>query len=158
MKFVSILATTLVSAVALAYPTLKDTATFQGTFYGGAGGSIEFTQTIELVSFDAAASKYTLKNTVVYNGQSNVQNAEVASDDLLSNAKVAGILTNCAQMGGTPEVLNIPAGQFNTCMVPQDRGSQIWVADAPFGFVKEIYIDEEGNRTEATMTSFSHGQ
>lgn len=149
--------TTLVSTAALAYPALKDTSSFKGSYIAAAGGSIEFVQTIEVTNFDAAAAVYTLKNTVIYNGTTNVQNSEIAAAQLLTNQKVTEILANCAQMG-TAETLTLSAGTFSTCKVPQERGSQIWVADAPFGFVKEIYIDEEGNRSEIELTSFAHGQ
>lgn len=158
MKTMTFVVATLASVVAFAYPSVKDSATFKGTYAAAAGGSIDFTQTIEIVSFNASASQYTLKNTVVYNGQTNVQNADVAADQLLNNARVASILADCSQMGGTLESLTVPAGTFNTCKVPQERGSMIWVADAPFGFVKEIYIDEEGSRSEVEMISFAHGQ
>lgn len=158
MKTMTFVAATLVSTLAFAYPALKDSSTFKGTYVAAAGGTIDFTQTIEIVSYNAAASQYTLKNTVVYNGQSNVQNADVAADQFLTNAKVASILADCSKMGGTSESLTVPAGTFNTCKVPQERGSMIWVADAPFGFVKEIYIDEEGSRSEVELVSFVHGQ
>jgi putative hemolysin len=158
MKLFLFAVTALSTSMALAYPTLKDTSVFHGTYTSAAGGSIDFNQTIEVTNFDSASSVYTLKNTVVYNGQTNVQNSEVAADQLLTNAKVANILANCSQMGGTAEAVTLPAGAFNTCKVPQERGSQIWVADVPFGFVKEIYIDEEGNRSEVELQSFVHGQ
>lgn len=158
MKSIAFFLTTAVATLAMAYPSVKDMASFKGKYSSAAGGDIDYNQTLEVINFDAASKVYTLKSTVNYNGQTNVQNQEISADELLTNEKVANILANCSEMGGAPDSLTTAAGTFNTCKVPQERGGQIWVGDLPFGFAKEIFIDEEGNRTEVEVVSFAHGQ
>jgi hypothetical protein len=67
-------------------------------------------------------------------------------------------LTNCAAMGGRPETVTVTSGTFNSCAVSLDRGGMIWIADVTFGFVKEDFIDAEGNRTMVESLSFQNGK
>lgn len=159
MKTMVFALVSLVATAAMAFPAVKDKAVFTGIYAGAAGGQIDFTQTLELTKFDTATGKFTLSNTfALQNGQVQSQEAEVDGAQLMTNARVAEILAQCATVGGTLADTVVPAGTFKTCAVPTQRGGTTWIGDAPFGFVKEIYFDEELNRVEVELTSFSHGQ
>lgn len=155
MKAIVFVLASVVTSVALAFPAVGDKAVFKGAYYGAAGGQIDFTQTIELVKFDETTQKYSLTNQFdLANGQSQTQNAEVEANQLLSNDTVKQILADCVAGGGTLGQTTVPAGTFQTCAVPTERNGMIYVAEVPFGFVKEVSFDEEENRIEVEMTSY----
>lgn len=159
MKTVVFAFASLLASVAMAFPTLKDKSVFEGIYAGAAGGQIEFVQTLELTKFEAATNKFTLTNTFeMPNGQVQAQEVEVDATQLMDRARVQQILAACATSGGTLGETVVPAGTYKTCQVPTERGGNVWVAEVPFGFVKEVYFDEDMNRIEVELTSTVVGQ
>lgn len=159
MKTVVFAFASLLASAAMAFPALKDKSVFNGIYAGAAGGQIEFVQTLELTKFDAATNKFTLSNTFAMpNGQVQSQEAEVDAAQLMDSARVQKILADCTSGGGTLGETTVTAGTYKTCQVPTERGGTVWVAEVPFGFVKEIYFDEDMNRIEVELASTVAGQ
>lgn len=143
----------------MAFPAVKDKSVFNGIYAGAAGGQIEFVQTLELTKFDAASNKYTLANTFALpNGQVQAQEVEVDAAQLMTNDRVQQIMAQCESAGGVLGETTVSAGTYKTCQVPTERGGTVWVAEVPFGFVKEIYFDEDMNRIEVELASTVSGQ
>lgn len=158
MKALSFLAVTLGASLALAYPAVKDKAEFTAKYTSAAGGSIDFVQKLEITAFDAAKDEFTLRNSQVMNGQEQAQEQQVAASDFASSQQVAELLAQCTAQGGISETVTVPKGPFNSCSLPQQNGGRVWIADVPFGFVKLISIDAEGNKMEAELSNFEVGQ
>ncbi|MBX2993939.1 MAG: hypothetical protein KF681_03940 [Bdellovibrionaceae bacterium] len=159
MKLFTTLAILAFSAVASAYPALKDKAVFNGVFQGGGGGTMNFTQTLEIVNVLNNNSQFVVRQTLnLPNGQTQQQDNTFASTDLLDKAGVDNILAQCTQAGGALEALTVPAGTFNTCALPQERGGKVWVGDVAFGIVKQVQVDEEENTITVELASFVNGQ
>lgn len=157
MKLMVSLAVLAFSVVASAYPALKDTATFNGLYEGGGGGSMNFTQKLEIVGQNG--TKFVVRSTLsLPNGQTQTQDQSLEGSDLLSPDTVNMILAQCSQAGGALESLTVPAGTFQTCAIPQERGGKVWVGDVVFGIVKQIQVDEEENRITIELASFSSAQ
>lgn len=159
MKAIVFSLVSLAASAAMAFPAVKDKAVFNGIYAGGAGGQIEFVQTLEIISIDAATGKYKVSNVFqLPNGQTQSDEMELNKSDLLDRAQVQGLLANCASNGGVLAQTTVPAGTFTTCQFSTNNGGSIWIADAPFGFVKQISIDEEQNKMTTEMASFVNGQ
>lgn len=159
MKTLVFAAASLMASAAMAFPAVKDKSVFNGIYAGAAGGQIEFVQTLELTKFDASTNKFTLSNTFALpNGQVQAQEVEVDAAQLLDNARVQQILAQCEAAGGILAETTVPAGTYKTCQVPTQNGGTVWVAEVPFGFVKEIYFDEDMNRIEVELASTVSGQ
>lgn len=159
MKTIVFALVSIAASAALAFPTVKDKSVFNGIYAGAAGGQIEFTQTLELTKFDAATGKYTMSNVfTMTNGQTQTQEVQVDATELMDNARVQQILAQCATVSGTAGETTVTAGTFKTCQIPTQRGGTVFVAEVPFGFVKEVYFDEDMNRIEVELASFVNGQ
>jgi putative hemolysin len=159
MKVVLSLAVLAFSAMASAYPALKDKAVYNGTFQGGGGGGMSFTQTLEIVNALNNNTQFVVRQTLnLPNGQTQSQDNTFNASDLLDKAMVGQILAQCTQAGGALEALTVPAGSFQTCALPQERGGKVWVGDAAFGIIKQIQIDEEENIITVELASFVNGQ
>lgn len=159
MKTLVFAVASLLASAAMAFPAVKDKSVFNGIYAGAAGGQIEFVQTLELTKFDSASNKYTLANTFALpNGQVQAQEVEVDAAQLMTKEKVAEILAQCEAAGATLGETTVPAGTFKTCQVPTQNGGTVWVAEVPFGFVKEIYFDQDMNRIEVELASTVSGQ
>lgn len=158
MKLMTFLAALAFTTVASAFPAVQDRAEFKGVFQGGGGGSIDFLQSLEITGFDASSNIYTVRSTLTARGQNQAQEIQVAKDDLLDRARVQMVIANCPMAGGTAETLTVPAGTFQTCKIPQERGGEVWIAEVPFGIAKQVSVDEEMNVITVELTAFVNGQ
>lgn len=146
--------------LALAFPKVGDVATFNGLFEGGGGGSLEFLQTLSIKSEDLSGPVplYTMVTQMVVEGRTQTQEQVLNLDDLLNLETVNQILNECASHGGTLETVTVEAGAFNSCAVDTTRGGKIWIANAPFGIIKNIIIDDEENRITLELKKYKFGQ
>lgn len=158
MKTLAFMFVTAAASLAFAYPAVKDQAVFKGLYSGAAGGAIDFVQTLELTAFDSATNSFKLKNTFLVNGQAQVQEQDVAKDDLLDDARIQDILTNCLSYGGQLEDTTTVGGTFKTCTAPTQGNGRIWIGDVPFGMVKSLSFDQDQNKIETELQSFVRGQ
>lgn len=158
MKFFAALALTLASSAVFAMPKVGDLSNYNGTFQGSGGGSIAFTQALQLTSFNAQANTYAMTSTLVTPNQTKTETENVNAADLLTTEQVADALANCPAYGGTAETIVVPAGSFATCKIVNNDGSQIWVAQVPFGIAKQISYDEDKNILTLELASFTFGQ
>lgn len=152
------LASLLVTASAFAMPAVGDHALYNVTISQGgqsANGTLETTITA------LNNGQYNVESKVNIGGQSQVQNDQKAASDLLSDAVLAQVMSNCAQYGGKMESVTVAAGTFNACALPaQDQGSTgfTWVAQVAFGIVKYDVTDANGQTTHAELQSFQFGK
>ena len=160
MKLFAILAITLGTLAAHAYPAVGDASTFNGKFYqAGSTQAIMFMQSLELTAYDKSKNEFTMKITLdLPNGDTKVEEQQVAAANLLDEAAVNNVLSVCNSQGGTIEKVSVDAGDFEACAIPLERGGKTWVAHAPFGVVKEVSIDEEGNKVVLELASFVLGK
>lgn len=158
MRTISFALVTLATSAALAFPSVKDHTEYNVNYASAAGGAIDYVLKLEITGYDSAAQQYTVKSTQLLNGQEKAQDQKYAADQFPTNAQVNDLLAQCAQQGGTPEKITVPAGSFDTCALPQQNNGKVWIAAVPFGFAKLISIDQEGNTTTAELSTFTNGQ
>lgn len=157
------IAATLITAEAFAFPAVGDKNVYVGTYSGKEGGEVAFTQILELVSYSPKSSAFKMTNTFLIGEndkqQKQEQEADVAIGSLQTEAKVSEILKNCDAAGGENVTITVPAGTYESCKVLTDKanGATVWIAAVPFGFVKEIYFDAEGNRTDVELETSVSG-
>ena len=158
MKIAIALSTLAFASIASAYPSVKDKANFNGVYAGGAGGHINYIQSMEVTAYNDSTKEYTLHAIVtVANKEPNTQDQQVTADKMPSSEMIKDILAKCAEYGGTPETLTVAAGTFQTCSSVQERGGKVYLADVPFGIVKQVAIDEDGNINTLELASYSLG-
>jgi len=157
MKTLAFLFVTAAASLAFAYPSVKDQAVFKGTYQGGAGGSIDFVQALELTALNEATGMFTLTSTINVNGRTQSEEAQVSKGDLPDSAKIQDIMTNCASYGGEAVEITVPAGTFTACYGQDDKQGETWISDVPFGIVKQISFDEDQNKMVIELQSFRSG-
>lgn len=157
MKSFSFLLVTLGASIALAYPTIKDKADYAGIYTAAAGGDVAFTQSLELTAFDATKNEYTLRVSQTFNGNTSSGDQLVGADAFPTEQQISDLMTQCLASGGVNETTTVAAGTFATCSLPQENNGRIWIADVPFGFVKILQIDADGNKVVAELTSYARG-
>lgn len=147
----------LASASAFAAPKVGDSATLDGTLVGqGINAKVTTSQTV--TAFNANSGVYTVHQVQTIAGQSQAKDVNVASDDMMSEETAALIVQFCeSQSLGKKERITVAAGTFDTCRVPGNAGSTIWVAPVPFGMVKLSSPLSIGT-VDLGMTSFTRGQ
>ena len=149
-----------VSASAFAMPAVGDVALFDlaATVNGNQyNGTVE----ISLTEFNAANQQYHEKQVLNIAGQNQVQDQWVESKNLPTEALINAVLGNCAAYGGTSEKITVPAGAFDTCVMPfNDNGhtGKSWIGQTVFGVVKNDDT-QTSNGTHAVMSlrSFTNG-
>lgn len=158
MKIFATLALSLFSAAAIAMPSIGDTSMFNGNIQGSGGGRMDFTQSLQLTAYDANTERFTLHTELKTSSQTRVQDQQIAAEEFLTTEQVTDALANCPSYGGTSETLTVPAGTFASCKIIQNDGSQVWVAQVPFGIAKQVSYDEDKNMMTLELASFVFGQ
>jgi hypothetical protein len=150
-----LLATSFASSSALASPAVGDYAK-----YAGKMGETAFTQEVTLTGFDAAANTFEQKTVNTWAGEE--PQTLISSEDaanLPTEAQIEETLAKCAELGGTPESVQVAAGAFDTCKLPQNDGHDwTWVGKVPFGVVKADFSQEDGSRWVYELTEQKRGQ
>ena len=141
---------------AQAMPAIGDKSSLTMTVSNGTQ-SVTYGYEMSLTGFDAALSQYTRHTVQSYNGQSQERDDAVAATDLLDDARLQAILTNCDAGGGTTESVTVPAGTFSTCKIVTEDGSEYWIGNVPFGIVKMAQA-ANGYTLSAELQSYVFGQ
>lgn len=154
MSLVSVLFTT----AAMAMPAVGDNAVYSVQISQG-GQSVS--GTLESTITAASAGTFTVESKINLGGQSQVQNETRQAQEMVSDALIADIMTNCASYGGKIESVTVPAGNFNSCALPsnpQDGTGFTWIAPVAFGVVKIDTTNTQGQRTYGELNSFKFGK
>ncbi|MGE3973919.1 MAG: hypothetical protein AB7F59_05260 [Bdellovibrionales bacterium] len=126
----------LSAMTAQAMPTIGDTAQYNYTI-----GAQKVAVTQKITAFNSGANTYNILISANVNGRVINQNQSIEADKLITDAQVDAILADCAGNGGTPMMVTVPAGTYQTCkLVQNDESGQpqtIYIADnVAFGYVK----------------------
>jgi len=157
VRFISFICTLFSVAPALAFPAVGDKVVFDGTYTSPDGLVVVFTQTMEIVAFDASTEIFTFSNTFVSSGEPIQNTVTISASEMASDVKVREVLDGCEAAGGKIEDIRVPAGTFRTCRSSKQDGGIVWTANVPFGFVKEIYFDGK-DRVEVELRGLHAGQ
>ncbi len=146
-------ASLMVSIVSFASPKVGDSVTFQGVFAGGGGGSIDFEQSMTITKMNA--TEIGLATSLTVDGNTDNQDGTMKIDEYLSTDMISLIMTHCTQEGGKIEMVEVVAGQFETCVFAQDEVQKVWIGQVPFGIVKQIMLDEMKNTISVEVKSYT---
>lgn len=132
MKLFATLALLLAATIAQATPAVGDIASFSGTTVH-AGQTYPLQITLQLTAFDQPTGAFTQVTTTQVAGQTQTRSEQVAAADMITDATVESLLTNCVANGGVSEIVAVPAGTFETCKIAGDDGTLYNVGRVPFG-------------------------
>ncbi|NUM87952.1 MAG: hypothetical protein HUU37_01995 [Bdellovibrionales bacterium] len=147
MKFVFALIAALVAAPGFAAPVVGEKAVFDVELKLGAN-AVNGTLALEIIQVEA--DKFSIRTTVAFDGQEpNVKEEERGMADYADPVQVEQIIANCAAVGGSPEKVTVPAGEFDTCKISQvgeGAATEVWVARVPFANAqyREVRMTENG--------------
>jgi hypothetical protein len=152
MKSLVFLALTSFSLMAM--PKIGDKATYQVSLSG-----MQFTSSVELVSFDPASNTFVQNTTTDFLGQTNVESETVAMEDLASDEQLDMTLSLCegSEINGKLETLTVMAGTFSACTIMGEESSSVSMAKVPFGILKMNTLSE-GMPVSLELMSFTVGQ
>jgi hypothetical protein len=154
-----IIALTLAAVLAEATPARGDRSVFNVKLSKGTQittGKLTF----ELTSYDKSTDQWVQTSTTDLNGQKQTKTETVATSDLLDDATIDSIITNCVARGGKTETITSPAGSFPSCAVPINNSKTsgtVWVAKVPFGYCKWILSRSDGLTVDSLLESFVAG-
>lgn len=152
----------LISVQAWAWPSAGDVAEYQIQVHSN--GQVYSGQYImKTIALNAASDILNLEITTVFQGSINTKSVNVKLSEMQQVAtRVPVILSRCAEVGGTQEVVDTPAGQFAACKMANDNDKVtgfIWYADVVYGWVKQAKKERANNQvTEVLLTSAKSGQ
>lgn len=152
------LVSALLTTAAYAIPAIGDMANYN---FAITQQGQNITGTLEQTITSMNSGLYNVQSTYNVNGQSQVQNDQKKAEDLVSDAMINNILTNCASSGGQLASITVPAGAFNTCALPINDGEKtgtIWIGQVAFGVVKMDTTTTAGDKTYVELVSFKLGQ
>lgn len=145
-------------SVALAYPMVGDKVEFKATKVEDQV-TTEMTGSLEVVGYDEATKKWSVKKTWVKDGVERSETKETMK--MFTPEMAQQVLTNCVSKGGTLEDVTVVAGTYASCKmqkVEDDDTKTIWWADVPFGVVKMMETEDDGDTKTAELTSVTLGQ
>lgn len=156
--FVLIALTMLLTSIsALATPKIGDYAEYDMNLSRD-GMSLPGSYIQEVLAFDAASNTYNVKTIFqLQGGEANIQEEAKPADDFIDDMKIDVLLGSCADVGGTLETTQVPAGNFNTCKLLLEDSENtvwIWIAKVPFGFVKLDQTQKDGMHIILEMKNF----
>jgi hypothetical protein len=158
MKLFSALLITLASTVALAMPSINDSATYELTFSQG-GNSVSGTQELIVTSYNESTKLYTVKSTTNINGQSQVKEQQVPVEKLMSDASAEKLMSTCSAQGGAVTQVTVPAGTLSVCSVPvneQGTTGTVYLGAVPFGLVK-MDVSNATQSLQMVLKAYSKG-
>ncbi len=110
--------------------------------------------TVELKQYDAAGKKWLQARTLELPGKpADTQQGWVPEENLLNDADIQAILTDCVKDGGKLEKVTVPAGTFDSCASSfdeEDAVGTVWFAKSVWGIVKQD-ITEKASKVRTTM-------
>jgi hypothetical protein len=120
---------------------------------------MQFTSTVELISFDAATNTFVQNTTTDFLGQTNVESETVAVEDLSSDEQIDLTLSLCegAEINGKLETVTVLAETFSACTITSDDSSSVSMGKVPFGVLKMNSVSE-GMPVSLELMSFTVGQ
>ncbi|MGZ3655387.1 MAG: hypothetical protein ACXVB9_02580 [Bdellovibrionota bacterium] len=149
----------LLSSAAFAMPTVGDQAVYDVTIVKD-GQTYNATSVIELAQFDAAKNQFLERETQTMAGQQpQVTDTWKNASDLITDAKADQLLANCSAAGGVSATVNVPAGNFSTCVLPvqDDAGKpsgKVWISKVPFGVV-HAEVDQDGVTAVVNLRTYT---
>ena len=150
MSRLLILALLISSPALAAAPKTGDTATYDVTTTQVPDQTGKLTWTVG--ALDPAADTAVLTQSLTFMGRTQTSQLTTQYRTL---AVVDQVVASCAQFGGTPEALDVPAGHFNTCRLHEEDDKAVktaWFASVPvLGFAKFTQTTKNDN---VTMTFF----
>lgn len=154
ISLVSVLFTT----AAMAMPAIGDNAVYSLQISQG-GQSVS--GTLETTITANNSGTFSIESKINLGGQSQVQTEQKSEQEMVSDALIADLMSNCANYGGKIESVTVPAGTFNACALPaqpQDGTGFTWIAPVAFGVVKVDMTNPQGQKTYAELNSFKFGK
>lgn len=154
-----ILSLTFAAVFAEATPSLGDRAVYNVKLSKGSQ-SVMGKVTFELTSYDKGTDTWVQTSTTDFNGQKQTQTDKIANSDLLDDATIDNVLTNCAARKGTSETVQSPAGNFPSCAVPittSEATGTVWVSKVPFGYSKWLLNRKDGVTVDSLLESYVDG-
>ncbi|HVJ64875.1 MAG TPA: hypothetical protein VM901_06440 [Bdellovibrionota bacterium] len=152
-KFLPIVSSLFVSAIALATPAVGDSATYAVTIVQQ-GQTFKGTGTLAITA--KTDTGYELTQTTVFNGQTSESKADVPVDNFLNDETIADIMANCVNYGGKLEKAKVAAGEFDVCNLNTESGT-VAVGKVPLGIVTRF--DKVENDTQTLeLTAYTAGK
>lgn len=143
-----------------ATPTVGDKVRYAVTLTRGtqmAKGAL----TMELTAYDTSTDSWTQVGTTEFNGQVQTQSDNVKTKDLINDATIESVITNCVAQGGVLEAVQTPSGSvFDSCKLPMQNSKSkgfIWVSRVPFGYSRWEAKRTDGVLVEGLLESFTAG-
>ena len=114
--------------------------------------------TLEVALVAKTATGFKMTATTKFDNQpSDHREEDVNTDDLINDEMISYLLANCAAQNGQLQNVTVPAGTFNSCAITNEN-STIWIAQAPFGFVKRTELTPENYTVTLELQSFVNGK
>jgi hypothetical protein len=159
MRFVVAAAALLVSSFAFAYPSIGDTASYDGSLIAN-GQTSQFAVTNSVIGYDSASAIYTVRTDTVTGGQTQSEEKQVAAADMATPQGIAAMMSACTSNGGQLGNVNTPAGSFRSCVLTQEDSGMTATfafADVPFGLAA-ITLKSEGMQITMKLSKWTAGQ
>lgn len=110
--------------------------------------------TVELKQHDAAGKKWLQASTLEIAGKpGDVKESWIPEENLLNDADIQAILTDCVKDGGKLEKVVVPAGTFDACASSfdeADANGTVWFAKSVWGIIKQD-ITDKASKVRTTM-------
>jgi hypothetical protein len=161
MKTFAFACSLLLSSIALAYPAVNDSVTFNAT-------EVKDTETnqavlqIHLAAYDSAKDAYQQVSSTTTKGKTTSNEEWVAASELFNKETYTQVSGNCDQFGGKIESVTVAAGTFETCAIPNEDKNEsgvYWIGDVPFGIVKAELTDKATSaKTTYELQAFENGK
>ena len=152
------LVSALMATTALAMPKVGDVVNYNFTV-SQQGQNTSGTLKQLITTF--VNGMYNVETTYEVNGQTQVQNNQRKPENMIDDKTISAVLSNCSAYNGKLETVTVPAGSFNTCLIPNNENNQkgeVWFGAVPFGVVKMVSTNENGRQTRMDLTSFQFGK
>lgn len=160
--FISSLVLFLAANAQASMPSVNDVSHLVGT-YTSQGKTLPTDLKLSVLSFDAASQTYMVQQ--VYSLAGSVAQDEqkpTSAAEMISDAFINDVLTNCMSYGGTIEQITVAAGSFQTCRLTSNDSSSssiTWVGYVPFGIVKaEIHAADGSYDMTFDLADYQFGQ
>jgi hypothetical protein len=158
MRLATFLILSSYAATSFGYPAIGDMVEYAGTYAKANGQKASAYAKIELFDYVAERKQFLQREETAIGGIEQTVTSFVPENDYLTQAQVADLLKNCAEMGGKPGNTTVPAGKFQTCEFAVDNNEsagKIWLADVPFGAAQADTVSKEDqSRTVLKLKSF----
>ncbi len=128
----------LFSLTAWATPQVGDFAAYDLQITMGEN-SLEAQVQNELLQENQKDGTFLERETTTLQGETETSEEWKSASDYLDDVAIDNALANCAEIGGTLQSIEVPAGRFDTCRIAFDNADAegvIYIAKVPFGFAQ----------------------